>query len=52
MRARSQWTLEGIILWLVAAVVATLAVCSQPPPPAPGPPAPGDDAEVELEVLE
>jgi hypothetical protein len=29
MRAKSQWTPGGIALWLIAAILATLVVCSQ-----------------------
>ena len=29
MRAKTQWTPGGIVLWLIAAILATLVVCSQ-----------------------
>ena len=29
MRAKSQWTPGGIVLWLVAALIATVLVCSE-----------------------
>jgi hypothetical protein len=48
MRAKSQWTPGGITLWLIAAILATLIVCSETPKQAPEP-APSD--EIELEVL-
>lgn len=33
MRAKSQWTPGSIVLWLIAAILATLVVCSDLPPP-------------------
>lgn len=51
MRAKSKWTPGGIALWLIAAVLATLIVCSQSGP-APGPPAVTDEVEIELDVVE
>lgn len=47
MRAKSQWTLGGVTLWLIAAILATLVVCSQT---ASDPRLPGESSEVELEV--
>ncbi|MDH3624707.1 MAG: hypothetical protein OES69_05940 [Myxococcales bacterium] len=47
MRVYTKWTPSGIVLWLIAAVVATLVVCNQTPPPDPRPKAP---AEIEFEV--
>ncbi len=47
MRVHTKWTPSGIVLWLIAAVVATLVVCSQTPAPDAAPKAP---AEVEFEV--
>jgi len=38
-------------LWLIAAVLATLVVCSQREP-ANEPPAASDDEEIELEIVE
>ena len=32
MRTKSQWTPGGIVLWLIAAILATLVVCSEAPP--------------------
>ena len=48
MRAKSQWTPGGITLWLIAAILATLIVCSETPYQAPES-SPSD--EIELEVL-
>lgn len=48
MRAKSQWTPGGITLWLIAAIIATLIVCSRAPDE-PQDRAPSD--EIELEVL-
>ena len=48
MRAKSQWTPGGITLWLIAAILATLIVCSETPCQAPEG-SPSD--EIELEVL-
>lgn len=48
MRAKSQWTPGGITLWLIAAILATLIVCSEAPNE-PQHRASGD--EIELEVL-
>ena len=50
MRVRSEWTPGGIVLWLIAAILATLVVCTQtekkePPVAAPEP-------SVEFEVIE
>jgi hypothetical protein len=47
MRVYTKWTPSGIVLWLIAAVVATLVVCNQTPQPDPRPKAP---AEIEFEV--
>ncbi|MBW2224729.1 MAG: hypothetical protein JRF54_11050 [Deltaproteobacteria bacterium] len=51
MRAKSKWTPGGIVLWLIAAVAATLVVCSQAPPES-APPSAADDFEVEVEFVE
>ena len=51
MRAKSKWTSGGIVLWLIAAAVATLIVCSRSRP-ASGPPAVTDEIEFEVEVIE
>lgn len=51
MRAKSQWTPGGIVLWLIAALVATLIVCSQSQP-ASAPPTATDDVEIEVQVTE
>ena len=32
MRAKSQWTPGGIVLWLIAAILATLIVCTEKEP--------------------
>ncbi|MBW1754694.1 MAG: hypothetical protein JRJ80_00845 [Deltaproteobacteria bacterium] len=51
MRAKSKWTPGGIVLWLIAAALATFIVCSQSrPASAPSPLT--DDVEVEVEVIE
>ncbi|MEM8609897.1 MAG: hypothetical protein AAGF92_22585 [Myxococcota bacterium] len=47
MRVNAKWTPSGMILWLIAAGIATLVVCrgareAEPPRPAP--------TEVEFEV--
>jgi hypothetical protein len=49
VRAQSKWTATGVVLWLIAAVAATLLVCSEtaPPPEAAATPQ-GDEVEVEL----
>jgi len=51
VRAKSKWTPGGIVLWLIAAIVATLVVCSQSRPES-GEPAVTDELEVEVEVVE
>ena len=51
MRAKSKWTPGGILLWLIAAVVATLVVCSQSRTPTEQPAA-SDEVEIELELIE
>ena len=46
MRAKSQWTPGGMALWLIAAILATLVVCSQiRPTPEPSP----SEGEIEFE---
>ena len=32
MRAKSQWTPGGIVLWLIAAILATFIVCTATAP--------------------
>ncbi|MDH3817752.1 MAG: hypothetical protein OES21_04010 [Myxococcales bacterium] len=51
MRAKSKWTPGGIVLWLIAAALATLIVCSRSEPASAPPPA-MDDVEVEVELVE
>jgi len=51
VRAKNKWTPGGIVLWLIAAVLATLIVCSQSPPTAPPLPA-TNDVEIEVELVE
>lgn len=51
MRVKSKWTPSGIILWLVAAIVATVVVCSKAPPPEAVPMAPVD-IDFEVETIE
>ncbi|MBT8451158.1 MAG: hypothetical protein KJO40_04235 [Deltaproteobacteria bacterium] len=49
MRAKSQWTPGGSLLWLIAAILASLVVCSRSKPAA----EPDDVAEeVEIELIE
>jgi len=49
VRAQSKWTATGIVLWLIAAVAATLFVCSEKgPPPETASTPQGDEVEVEL----
>ncbi|HET6417657.1 MAG TPA: hypothetical protein VFG22_15270 [Polyangiales bacterium] len=49
MRAQSKWTATGVVLWLIAAVAATLLVCSETaPPPETAATPQGDEVEVEL----
>ena len=47
MRVNTKWTPSGIVLWLIAAVVATLVVCNETQPPDARRNAP---AEIEFEV--
>lgn len=49
MRVNAKWTPFGMGLWLIAAVIATVIVCNQPPEPSPPDPAPAP-TEVEFEV--
>jgi hypothetical protein len=49
MREKSQWTVGGIALWLIAAILATLIVCTRIEP---DPDPPGTADEVELEIIE
>lgn len=49
MRAKSQWTPGGIVLWLIAAILASLVVCSQLPSDT-ADPAPADEIEFEVEL--
>jgi len=51
VRAKSKWTPGGIVLWLIAAIVATFVVCSQSQPAA-GPAVPADEGELEVEIVE
>lgn len=51
MRVNTKWTPSGIVLWLIAAVVASLVVCNQSPPPAARPTAP-TEIEFEVETVE
>jgi hypothetical protein len=49
VRTRSQWTPGSIVLWLIAAIIATLIVCSGiPPQPAPSSGAGGAALDVEI----
>jgi hypothetical protein len=47
MRAKSQWTSGGIVLWLIAGILATLIVCGRTEP---DPESAGTAREVELDV--
>lgn len=49
MRAKSQWTPGGIVLWLIAAILATLVVCLGAEPES-AEPTLGRDRPIELEV--
>lgn len=51
MRAKSQWTPGGSLLWLIAAVLASLVVCSLSKPAA-EPPDATEEVEIELEPIE
>lgn len=53
MRVESKWTPRGIVLWLIAAIAATLIVCSQLPeaPPA-EPQAPKGGFDLDVDVVE
>jgi hypothetical protein len=51
VRVKSPWTPGSIALWLIAAILATLVVCSQVPP-APKPSAGAGGAEVEVQIVE
>ncbi len=51
MRVKTNWTPSGIVLWLIAALVATLVVCNQSPSPDARPEAP-EEIEFELETVE
>lgn len=51
MRAKSTWTPGGIALWLIAAILATLIVCSESEAPEDAP-SPSDEVEVEVLVVE
>lgn len=50
MHVKSKWTPSGVALWLIAAIAATLVVCSQVPE-APPAPAEAPKPEVEFEVI-
>lgn len=52
MRAKSQWTPRTIALWVIAAIVASLLVCSQKTPPAPERPAGRDGTNLEVEIVD
>lgn len=41
-----------MILWLIAAIVATLVVCSQTEPSAPRSSGSANEAEIEVEIVE
>lgn len=53
MRAKSEWTPGGIVLWLIAAILATLVVCFGAEPESSEPDAnPGGSIDLEVEVVE
>lgn len=53
MRAKSEWTPGGIVLWLIAAILATLVVCFGAEPESAEPEAdPDRSIELEVEVVE
>jgi len=53
MRAKSQWTPGGIVLWLIAAILATLVVCFGAEPDSVEPASDrGRPIEQEVEVVE
>ena len=51
MRAKSKWTPDGIVLWLIAAGIATLIVWSQSKPVSVQSPS-TYDVEVDVELVE
>ncbi len=51
MHVKSEWTPSGVALWLIAAIAATLVVCSQVPERAPAP-AEAPNPEVDIEVIQ
>jgi hypothetical protein len=51
MREKSQWTPAGVVLWLIAAILATLIVCTQTKP-AQKPEQASDEVELEIEIIE
>ena len=51
MRAKSKWTPGGSLLWLIAAVLASVVVCSLSKPAA-EPPDVTEEVEIELESME
>jgi hypothetical protein len=51
VRAKSQWTPAGSLLWLIAAVLASLVVCSLSKPAA-EPPDVTEEVEIEVELSE
>ncbi len=60
MRVESKWSPGELVLWLIAAIAATLIVCSrspetsgpETPPPAPEISAPTGDFDLEFDVVE
>lgn len=51
MRPKSQWTPGNVVLWLIAAIAATLIVCSQLPS-ASRPPPEGDGENLDVEIVD
>ena len=51
MRINTKWTPSGIVLWIIAAIIATLVICSQAPPPDARPEV-SDEVEFEVESTE
>lgn len=53
MRVESKWTPGGIVLWLIAAIVASLIVCSQSRPATePSPAAPTGEFDLDVDIVE
>ena len=51
MHEKSQWTPAGIVLWLIAAILATLIVCSRTEPDR-KPAQAADEVQLDVEIVE